>query len=111
MKSVGRNNLGSAMSARRWAYIRANGPIPDSAKVYLLCKTRTCVNPKHLELLTHAQHTQRGTVAKLTLAQAREIRAAKLLAPRGTGIKLAAKYGVSPATISDIWVGKTWNNV
>ncbi len=46
--------------AHRFAYEDYIGPIPDGLEIDHLCKTRSCVNPEHLEPVTHAENIARG---------------------------------------------------
>lgn len=46
--------------AHRWSYEHHVGPIPDGLHLDHLCRTRSCVNPSHLEPVTHAENTMRG---------------------------------------------------
>jgi len=46
--------------AHRYAYECLRGPIPDGLVVDHLCKTRCCVNPDHMELVTAVENTKRG---------------------------------------------------
>lgn len=46
--------------AHRLAYILAKGPIPDGLEIDHLCRTPACINPLHLEAVTHAENLRRG---------------------------------------------------
>lgn len=46
--------------AHRWAYTQAKGEIPDGLEIDHTCSCRHCVNPAHLEAVTHAENVKRG---------------------------------------------------
>ena len=46
--------------AHRVAYELFVGPIPEGMHIDHLCRVRCCVNPKHLEPVTHAENLLRG---------------------------------------------------
>ena len=46
--------------AHRVSYEIHKGPIPDDLEIDHLCKTRCCVNPDHLEAITHLENIRRG---------------------------------------------------
>lgn len=59
-----RTDKGWAMrGAHRWAYEAVRGPIPAGLVLDHLCRVRSCVNPDHLEPVTHAVNIVRGTGA------------------------------------------------
>jgi len=42
--------------AHRWSWELANGPIPSGFELHHKCKNKACVNPQHLELISHRDH-------------------------------------------------------
>jgi hypothetical protein len=51
---------GSKLWAHRIAYESVNGPIPDGLEIDHLCRRPVCVNPEHLEAVTHAENIRRA---------------------------------------------------
>lgn len=57
----GRFNIkGKIKFAHRVSYIFVNGNIKKNMELDHLCKTRNCVNPNHLEEVTHKENVRRG---------------------------------------------------
>lgn len=48
----------------RWAYESSKGPIPDGLEIDHLCNVRNCVNPEHLEVVTHRVNLDRRNANK-----------------------------------------------
>ncbi len=46
--------------AHRWIYGQVVGPIPEGLTLDHLCRVRNCVNPAHLEPVTHEVNVRRG---------------------------------------------------
>lgn len=109
--------------AHRYAYERANGPIPPFLCICHKCDVRQCVNPDHLFLGTRNDNTQdmiakgrankakgeRNCNAKLTEADVVAIRAA--LAGGESGRSLARQYSLTDAAISAIKKRVNWRHV
>jgi len=92
--------------AHRIYYERAHGAIPEGFELDHLCRVRHCVNPAHLEPVSHAENMRRSSVTKLTFEQAAEIKRC----PEVRRDVLAARFGVTVATIKDIRRGRTWRD-
>lgn len=54
------NVLGQRVYAHRYSYERFVGPIPPGLEIDHLCRNRKCVNPTHLEPVTHRINGLRG---------------------------------------------------
>ena len=55
---------GRYTGAHRFAYETFVGPVPEGLELDHLCRTRLCVNPAHLEPVTHAENMERARVAR-----------------------------------------------
>jgi len=86
-------------------YILRVGPIPTGLEPDHLCRNRWCVNPDHLEFVTHAVNVQRGIRSVLSPEQVAEI---KRRGKRAGVRAMAREYGVNHATISRIVNGLIW---
>ena len=46
--------------AHRWLYEQTAGPVPGGLELDHLCRNRDCVNPGHLQPVTHLENVRRG---------------------------------------------------
>jgi hypothetical protein len=61
---------GRNIRAHHYAYVQAHGPIPAGHEIDHLCRNRLCVNPAHLEAVTHRVNVLRSSnVAAIRAAQ------------------------------------------
>lgn len=98
-------------TAHRAEWLEKIGPIPAGLEPDHLCRVRSCVRLDHLELVTRAVNTRRGSIAKLTDAAVLAIRAR--YAAGADRRALAAEFGIAPCTVSNLaarrtWVRRTW---
>lgn len=109
LRSVRPNGYGQAgdrTNAHRMIYERSNGTVTPGLELDHLCRVPACVNPDHLEPVTHAENMQRGANARLTVEQVRAIRASS-----EPGTVLARRYGVAFSTVYAVINGKSWKGI
>ena len=80
-------------------------PTPSSCELDHICCNKMCVNPSHLQPVSHAENCRRGKQTKLTQENVKWIRK---MAGVMTQQKIADKFGVSRASIGYILQGKRW---
>ena len=113
---------GATLLAHRVSYLMHLGGIPGGMYVCHRCDNRICVNPGHIFLGTPTENNrdmvskgrQRGydrsgegnPAAKITLVQAREIRA--LVASGKKRSDVAVEYGISYGHVGQIVTRKSW---
>jgi hypothetical protein len=103
---LGYGRLGQSRLAHRAYYRMLRGPIPDDLELDHLCRNPTCVNPAHMEPVTHAENLRRGAGTKLTTEQVCRIR--RLLDMGVVKASIARLFTISPQTIHDIDKCRSW---
>lgn len=99
---------GRLVPARRWIWEQLFGPIPDGHVIGQECGNNGCINPHHLKKYgSMADALRAGASATLTPGDVTEIRALK---GQSRAEAVAGKYGVSVATVRDVWRGTTWRS-
>lgn len=96
-------------SAHRRAWLQLVGPIPDGLEADHLCRNRACVNPAHMELVTHTENVRRGAHVKLSVTLADEMRA---LFAAGTVTKreVGRRFGVSEGAVLYVIRNQRWTH-
>lgn len=87
-------------------YKRAHGPFPEGLEPDHLCRVRSCVNPNHVEAVTHAVNCQRSSRSKLSMEAAREIRT--FYAQGLSQQSIANTMQVSKSAIKHVLHGRSW---
>ncbi len=49
-----------SVKGHRWIWLMTREPIPSGLELDHLCRVRHCVNPEHLEPVTHRENVRRG---------------------------------------------------
>lgn len=57
-------------SAHIYSYVRHRGPVPSGTELDHKCRTKACVNPDHMEAVTHRENVMRGKSPFATKAAA-----------------------------------------
>jgi hypothetical protein len=97
---------GKVVAMHRFHFEQRYGPVPPGRELDHLCRQRSCVNPEHLELVTHAENCRRGKSTKLDWERVTEIR--RLAAKGAVQRRLAERFGVTEQQIHRIVKGKCW---
>jgi len=97
-------------SAHRVYYQAYKGELTEGLEIDHLCANKKCVNPSHLEEVTHQINSQRRNWCKLDDELVLEIR--RLRKEEGlTYRSLANHFSVGITTIRSVIKGLSWSNI
>jgi hypothetical protein len=109
VNSKGYGSVGEGL-IHRLAWSEYNGPIPAEWEIHHRCKNKLFCNIDHLDCLGKADHAQ----LKARPQKLDESRVLALLDALDAGDSrkaVAARFGVSPTTVTDIKHGRSWRRV
>ena len=97
------------------AFELAGGVIPEGFDIDHLCSNRRCINPSHLEAVSHSVNVKRmydrgrgvPVIRRLDVFQASEIKR-MYAAGEGNQAELAEKFRISPQHVNGIINGRRW---
>jgi len=78
------NYIGRSISAHRFAYEMAFGPIPDGFHIDHVCRNRGCVNPYHLDCVLPIVNWERGMAPSALIRQQTHCKNGHELTPDNT---------------------------
>lgn len=62
-----RTSNNRTVRAHKWLYEQLHGRVAEKMELDHLCNHRNCVNPHHLEQVTHAENLRRAPIGKRAL--------------------------------------------
>ncbi len=88
-------------------YEQKHGSVPKGLELDHLCRIRNCINPDHVEAVSHAENVRRSPLlTNLTMESAQEIRRLRSSGMKYTSI--AAIMGTTKIAVGFICRGQTW---
>lgn len=105
VKKIGNTTI----NAHRYVYEKATGKkIPKGYAIDHKCRNRLCVNPKHLEVVTHSENMTRSWAARVKKKDSAKTLQRDAAVATGTGILLAPrKYAVPYSDVHSKISGST----
>jgi hypothetical protein len=104
--------------AHRASYAANSRELMSGYEIDHLCSNRGCVNPAHLEQVTHTENVRRGRRADsrgeknpAAVLTADDVRQIRTIGRSMTLVEIAKKFGVSFPAVHKILSGRTWRSV
>lgn len=92
--------------AHRITWEIQNGPVPEGLELDHLCRQRDCVNPDHLEAVTHSENMKRGAFARYREEGAAHPLVASRMRLHLSQVETGERLGVSSSIVSMWETGK-----
>lgn len=101
---------GKVIRAHIHYYVGKFGPVPVGMELDHTCRNRACVNPDHLEAVTHLENCRRGRLVKtgMTIEKARTAREMK--AAGKTQREIGAHLGIGISLVAQIVGNRCWKD-
>lgn len=101
-------NRNGFYAAHQFYYAKFIGEVPSGMELDHLCKVRSCVNPYHLEVVTHIENIRRSSNPSLSIERSARIREMRRTG-KFTIVYLANHFGVSKSAIKRVLNGQYWS--
>lgn len=68
------------------SYVWSKGEVPEGKEIDHLCRNRACVNPEHLEAVSHRENCLRGPSENMVLHRSGKCKRGHLMTPENTWV-------------------------
>lgn len=100
---------GRAVYVHRFMWELVHGRVPEGLELDHLCRNRLCMNPDHLEVVTHRENMRRSPCTKLDPGAVNEIR--RLARSGVSNAEIGRRLGLSHGYVCRVARGDVWNDI